>query len=62
MREGREREGGLAGREDGARATAPFSFHLAPNFKEDGRGEGDGERKKEGMTTGSRGRGQKEMS
>lgn len=58
--EGRERAGWEW--EDGARATAPFSFHLAPNFKEDGRGEGDGERKKEGMTTGSRGRGQKEMS
>ena len=62
---GREREGRLGGRrEPGARATAPFSFHLAPNFKEeDGRGEGDGgERKKEWMTTGSRGRRQKEMS
>ena len=62
----RKREGRRASWEDGARATAPFSFHLAPNFKEeeDGGGEGDGERGKEreGMTTGSRGRGQKEMS
>ena len=32
----RKREGRRASWEDGARATAPFSFHLAPNFKEDG--------------------------